>query len=114
MTWSRVHVHCLVAIVLLALVLVHDSEANRSTQRDSKLGARLYLNTVLLVAGRRDGGLTWSAASHLGLNVGICEGHAWRAAVDNGAHREAMRLAIAGARLVSVVEQSELVRTLRL
>jgi hypothetical protein len=111
MTWSRVHIHCLVAIVLLALVLVHDPEANWSAQCDTELGTGLYLDTILLVARCGDGGLAWSAARHLRLDIGVCEGHAWRAAVDNGADREAMGLAIADGQSALVVEELGLLRT---
>jgi hypothetical protein len=90
-----VEIHCLVAIVLLALILVHDSETNWGAQCDAELGAGLYLDAILLVAWCGDGGLTWSAARHLRLDVVVGEGHAGRTAVDDGTNREAVGLAIA-------------------
>lgn len=86
MTGSWVHIHRLVAIVLLALVLVHDPETNWCAKGDTKLRARLDLHTILLVSGCSYGGLAWSAARHLGLDVSVCESHAWWASVDDGTH----------------------------
>jgi hypothetical protein len=95
MAGSWVHVHCLVAVVLLPLVLVHDSETDRRAQCDAKLGTGLYLDAIFLITWGRYGGLARSSARHLGLDIVVCEGHAWRAAIDNGTNRQAMRLAIA-------------------
>lgn len=100
MAWPRVHIHSLVAVVLLPLVFIHDFQTNWRAQCDAKLGARLYLYTVLLVSRCGYGRLARSAARHLGLDVVVCESHAWRAPVDNGADGKAVRLAIAGARSV--------------
>ena len=95
MTRSWVQVHRLVAIVLLALVLVHNPQANWCAQCDAKLGARLDFYSVFLVARSRDCRLAWSSTSHLRLDVVFSEGHARWAAVDDGADRKAMGLAIA-------------------
>lgn len=95
MTWPWVQVHGLVAIILLALVLIHDSEANWCAQCDAELSARLDLYAILLIARRCYGGLARSSAGHLRLNIGFCEGHARWAAVDNGSNREAVGFAIA-------------------
>jgi len=94
MAWPGVHVHGLVAVVLLPLVLIHDPQTNWRAQCNAKFGARLYLHPVLLVPRRGYGRLAWSAARHLGLDVVVCESHAWRAPVDNGADGETVRLAI--------------------
>jgi hypothetical protein len=85
-----VQVHRLIAIVLLPLVLVHDAQANWRAQCNAKLGTRLDLDAVLLVARGGDSRLTRSPARHLRLDVVVCEGHTWRAAVDDGADGEAM------------------------
>lgn len=83
MAWSWEPVHGVVAVVLGPLVLIHDAHANWRSQSDSKLGARLYLHAVLLVSRGRDRALSWTTASHLGLDVGLCEAHARRDTVDN-------------------------------
>jgi hypothetical protein len=93
--WPGVHVHSLVSIVLGALVLVHDLNADRCAQCDAKLGAGLDLDLVLLISRSCDRGLSGTPARHLGLNVGFGELHTRRAAVDDGADAEAVRLAIA-------------------
>jgi hypothetical protein len=96
MAGSWVHVHRLVAVVLLPLVLVHNSETNGRAQRDAKLGTGLYLHAIFLITRSRYGRLARSSTRHLGLDVVVCKGHAWRATIDNGTNRQAMRLAIAG------------------
>lgn len=95
MARSWVLIHRLVAIILLALILVHYPKTDWRTQCDAKLSARLDFYTIFLIARSCDGGLAGSPASHLGLDVGFGEGHAWRAAVDNGADRETVGLSIA-------------------
>lgn len=90
-------VHGLVAIVLLALVLIHDPDTNWRAQCDSKLCAGLNFDAILLVSGCCDGRLAGSAARHLGLNVTFGESHAWRAAVDDGANGKTVGFAIATA-----------------
>ncbi len=97
MARSRVHVHSLVAVVLLALVLVHDPDANGGAQCDAEFCARLDLDAVLLIAGGCNGGLTRSAARHLRLDVIFGQGHARRATVDDGADGKTVGFAIAGA-----------------
>jgi hypothetical protein len=91
----RVQIHCLVSVVLLALVLVHDPKTNGRAQRDAKFGTGLNLYAVFLVARCRNGGLSGSAPRHLRLNIVFCEAHAGRASIDDGTDAEAMGLAIA-------------------
>ena len=95
MAGPGVQIHCLVSVVLFALVLVHDPDANGRTQRDAKLGAGLDLYAVLLVARCCDGRLSGSTSCHLRLNVILREAHARRAPVDDGTDAEAVGLAIA-------------------
>ena len=90
-----VDIHSLVSIILLPLVLVHDAHANRRSQRNAKLSARLDFHPVLLIAGSCDCALTRSSARHLGLDVRLCEGHARRAAIHYAPHRQAVGLAVA-------------------
>lgn len=89
------HVHGGVAVVLGALVLVEDEHADGGAQGDAGLGAGLDLHAVLFVARGRDGGLAGAAAGHLRLDVGLGEGHAGRAAVDDAADGAAVGFAIA-------------------
>jgi hypothetical protein len=91
-----VHVHCLVSIVLLALVLVHDPDANGRAQSDAKLGTGLNLYAVLLVARCRNGRLSGPTSRHLRLDIIFREAHAGRASVDDGTDTETVGLAIAG------------------
>lgn len=90
-----VHIHSLVSIILLALVLVHDTNANWRAQCDTELCAGLDLYTIFLVSWGRNRGLARPTARHLGLYVALIKGHAWRAAVDYGTDAEAVRLSIA-------------------
>ena len=90
MAWSGIEIHSLVAIVLFPLVLVHHAQADRCTQRDTKLCARLDLYPVLFIARRRDGRLTRPSPCHLRLNIGFSERHAWRTAVDYASYTQAM------------------------
>lgn len=92
---AREAVHGGVAVVARALVLVEDEHADGGAERDAGLGARLDLHAVLFVARRRDGRLAGSAARHLRLDVGLGQGHAGRAAVDDAADGAAVGLAIA-------------------
>lgn len=101
MTRARVQVHGAVAVVLGALVLIHDTHANGGAQRHTELGARLDLNAILLVARGCDCALSRTAAGHLGLDVGLAELHARRTAVNNAADGKAVRLAIAAWRVSS-------------
>lgn len=94
-TGTRVQVHGAVAVVLGSLVLVHDAHANGGAQSDTKLGARLDLDLVLLIAWCCDGALSRSASGHLRLDVGLGELHARRDSVDDTSDTEAVRLAIA-------------------
>lgn len=96
MTRSRVFVHGLVAVVLLALVFVHDSDSNRRAERDAKLCSRLDFYAILFIAWSRNGRLARSASCHLGLDVGLCQRHARRATVNDGADRETVGFAIGG------------------
>lgn len=102
MTGTGVQVHCAVSVVLGSLVLVHDAHANGRSQRDAKLGARLDLDLVLFIARCCDGALSRSTSGHLRLDVGLGELHAWRHSVDNTSDTEAVRLAVAVERLVSI------------
>lgn len=95
MAGSGVEIHGLVAVVLGALVLVHDHEANGSAQSNAKLGTGLDLHAILLVSRSRDGGLTWPSSGHLGLNVGLCELHAGRTAINDAADGAAVGFTIA-------------------
>lgn len=95
MTRSRVQIHRAIAIILRSLVLIHDAHANRGAQGNAKLGTGLDLNFVFLVARGGDGALSRATACHLGLDVGFGQLHAWRHAVDDAAHAEAVRFAIA-------------------
>lgn len=97
MTRSWVLVHGLVAVVLLALILVHDLDANWCAQCDAELRARLNLDAILFISRGRDCRLAGSPARHLWLDVGFSEGHARGAAVDDGADTEAVGFAIARA-----------------
>lgn len=87
---TRVEVHGAVAVILRPLVLVHDPHANGRSQRDAKLGAGLDFHTILLVARGGDCALARPTAGHLGLDVGLGELHARRAAVDNATDGEAV------------------------
>lgn len=104
MAGSWVLVHGLVAVVLLALILVHDPNTNWRAQCDSELCARLDFDAILLIAGCCDGRLAGSTACHLGLNVTLGESHAWWAAVDDGAHGKTVGFAIA--RIISMCDQA--------
>lgn len=95
MARSGVKVHSLVAIILLALVFVHDPDTNWGTQCNTELCARLNLHAIFLVSWGCDRGLTGAAASHLGLDVALREGHTRRAAIDDGTYTEAVGLSIA-------------------
>ena len=94
-TRARVQVHGAVAVVLGSLVLVHNAHANGGAQCDSKLGSRLDLDLVLLIAWCRNGALSRSASGHLRLDVGLGELHARRHSVDDTSDTKAVRLAIA-------------------
>ena len=96
MTRPGVHVHGLVAVVLGALILVHDPDANGCTQRDAKLSTRLDLDLILFISRCCDCGLSGASSCHLGLDVGFSKGHTRRAAINDGANAEAVGLAIAG------------------
>lgn len=96
MTRPRVQIHRLIPIILRPLILIQHHHRNRRAQRHPKLGARLDLHAVLLVAGRGEGGLPGAAARHLRLDVGFGEGKAGGAAVDDAAHGAAVGFAIAG------------------
>lgn len=95
---AGVHVHGGVAVVLGALVLVEDEHADGGAEGEAGLGAGLDLYAVLLVARGRDGGLAGAAARHLRLDVGLGEGHARGAAVDDAADGATVGFAIAGTR----------------
>ena len=103
MAGSWVLVHGLVAVILLALVLVHDPDANWSAQCNAELCTGLDLHAVLFVAGSCDSGLAGSAARHLGLNVILGEGHTRRAAVNYGADGKTVGFTIA--RQVSILQR---------
>lgn len=96
MAWPGIHIHGLIAVVLGALVLIHDANADRCAQCDAELSTRLDLNLVLLISRSCDRGLSGTAACHLGLDIGFGKLHTRRAAVNDGANTEAVGLAIAG------------------
>ena len=101
-TGSRVEVHRASTVVLWPLVFVANHHADGGTQGDAELGAGLDLHAVLLIPGGRQGALTGTSSSHLGLNVVLGELHARGAAIDNAADGAAVGFTIAGGSRVSV------------
>ena len=95
-TRPGIHVHGLVAVVLWALVFIHNPDANWRAQCYAKLGAGLDFDLVLLISRGCDGRLAGSSSCHLGLDVSFSKRHARRAAIDDGANTEAVGFAIAG------------------
>lgn len=61
--WPGVLVHRVSFVVVWSLVLVHNSEGNRGTQRDAEFCSRLYFNLVLFISWCRNGTLSWPSAS---------------------------------------------------
>ena len=47
---TRVNVHGGASVVLRPLILIHDDQSDWSAESDAKLGARLYLHTILLIS----------------------------------------------------------------
>jgi hypothetical protein len=61
--------------------------------RAPKLGSRSYSHAVLLIARSGDGRLARTPTSELRLDIGLNEGQAWRAIVDDAGDELAVGLA---------------------
>jgi hypothetical protein len=105
---AGVDVHGLVAVVLGALVLVHDDEADRGPEGLAEFGAGLDGYAVFLVAGRGDGALARAAAVELGLDVGFGEGHAGGWVVDDAPDGFAVGFTEAGVDGLGIVTFGEI------
>ena len=81
-------------VIMRALVLVLDEETNRCAEGDTVLGTGLDLNSVELGARRRDVALAGAPTRELDLDVLVRELESGRDAVDDGADRLAVRLAV--------------------
>ena len=82
----------------------------RSVARAAKLASRSYSHAVLFVARGGDGRLARAAAAELRLDVGLDEGQAWRAVLDDAG--DGLAVGLAGAvrmevsRLLSCIASS--------
>lgn len=86
MAGPGVQIHRAAAVILRSLVLIAHNHRNWRTESVSALSAGLNLDSVLFIAGCSESALAGTAAGHLRLDVGLGEGHAWRAAIDDAAY----------------------------
>lgn len=86
MAGTRVEIHCTTAIILRSLILIANNHRNWRAEGISALGAGLNLYSVLFIAGCGESALAGTSPGHLRLDVGLREGHAWRAAIDDTAY----------------------------
>ena len=89
------HIHCAASIILGSLVFVLHHKAYGGAESDAEFGAGLDLHAIFLVAGGGECTLTGAAAGHLWLDIGFCQLHPWRTAIDYGSHRATMGFTVA-------------------
>lgn len=86
MAGPGVEIHRTTAIILGSLILIAHNHRNWRAEGISALGAGLDFDSVLFIAGCGESALAGTASGHLRLDIGLGEGHAWWAAIDDAAY----------------------------